>query len=78
MDTSSPRLESGASSGAAGLEGKINEPIRKPSRVVTQKLKNTGSAEEVNHDGGFCPAPLSAPGRCAPGLPSSRRPATWG
>lgn len=36
-------------------------PIRKPSRVVTQKLKNTGSGEEVSHDEGICLSPPEPP-----------------
>ncbi|KAM7236562.1 hypothetical protein CapIbe_012234 [Capra ibex] len=63
MDRSSPSLEAGAPSGQAGLEGMINEPVRKPSGVVTQKLKNTGSGEEVSHDGGIYASPSETPQR---------------
>lgn len=63
MDRSSPSLEAGAPSGQAGLEGMINEPVRKPSGVVTQKLKNTGSGEEVSHDEGIYASPSETPQR---------------
>lgn len=36
-------------------------PIRKPSRVMTQKLKNTGSGEEGSHDTGSCASPPDPP-----------------
>ena len=38
-------------------------PIRKPSGVVTQKLKNTGSGEEVSHDEGIYASPSETPQR---------------
>lgn len=38
-------------------------PIRKPSGVVTQKLKNTGSGEEVSHDEGIYASPSEIPQR---------------
>lgn len=38
-------------------------PIRKPSEVVTQKLKNTGSGEEVSHDEGIYASPSETPQR---------------
>lgn len=43
-------------------------PIRKPSGVVTQKLKNTGSGEEVSHDEASAspPEPPKALDSCPP------------
>lgn len=38
-------------------------PIRKPSGVVTQKLKNTGSGEKVSHDEGIYASPSETPQR---------------
>ena len=38
-------------------------PIRKPSGVVTQKLKNTGSGKEVSHDEGIYASPSETPQR---------------
>ena len=47
--------------GRRGSRARSMSAIRKPSRVVTPKLKNTGSGEEVSHDEGICLSPPKPP-----------------
>ena len=42
MDRSSPSLETGAPSGQAGLEGKINEPNKETKRGRDSEIKEHG------------------------------------
>lgn len=43
------------------LRARSMSPIWKRTRVVTQKLQNMGSGEEVSHDEGICLSPPEPP-----------------
>ena len=75
MDRSSPNLETGAPSGQAGLEGKINEPNKETKRGRDSEIKEHG----VRRRGQPRRRHLRVPFRDSPkALGSPRGPPTWG